>query len=402
MVYRNDITTAVLRVSSSLDLVTVLQEVVDSARALTGARYGLIVTADRAASVEEFVTSGLAAGEKERLADWPDGPRLFAHFRDLAGPLRIPDLPAYVRALGFSADLMQSKMLQAAPMRHRGALVGLFFLGEKREGLEFTGDDEEVLMLFTAQAASVIANARAHRGERRARADLETLIETSPAGVVVFDGTSGDFLSLNREARRIVKGLSMPGRSKEGLLALVTCRRTDGRGVALAEFPMAQLLSSAKTVRAEEMTLSVPDGRSVTTLVNASPIWSPNGSWSRSRTSPRSRKGRNGRPGPGRGRGRLHRQAVLPGGTRGARAGRTTPECRTGAVRARGTLDPLRPAAGRLGRPAPEAHAHRVRAAPCALPQRRTGAHARVAAAPGPGAGATTALPPTPSSCAPS
>ena len=215
-----------------------------------------------------------------RRSGWPTGRTdrgLFAHFRDLAGPLRIPDLPAYVRALGFSADLMQSKTLQAAPMRHRGALVGLFFLGEKREGLEFTGDDEEVLMLFTALAATVIANARAHRDERRARADLETLIGTSPVGVVVFDGTSGDFLSLNREARRIVEGLSMPGRSKEGLLALVTCRRADGREVALAEFPMAQLLSSAKTVRAEEMTLSVPDGRSVTTLVNASPIRSPDG-----------------------------------------------------------------------------------------------------------------------------
>ena len=268
---------AVLRVSGSLDLETVLQEVADSARALTGARYGLIVTVDRAAGVEEFVASGLAPGDRERMAAWPDGPRLFAHFRDLAGPLRVADLPAYVRTLGFSTDLMQSKTLQAAPMRHRGVLVGIFFLGEKRDGLEFTSADEEVLMLFAAQAATAIANARAHRDERRARAGLETLIETSPVGVAVFDGGTGEFLSVNREARRIVEGLSMPGRSKEGLLELVTCRRADGREVALAEFPMARLLSSAETVRAEEMTLSVPDGRSVTTLVNATPIPSADG-----------------------------------------------------------------------------------------------------------------------------
>ena len=272
---------AVLRVSGSLDLETVLQEVVDSARALTGARYGLIVTVDSAMQVEEFVTSGLAPGEKERMADWPDGPRLFAHFRDLAGPLRVPDLPAYVRALGFSTDLMQSKTLQAAPMRHRGALVGIFFLGEKREGLEFTSSDEEVLMLFAAQAATAIANARAHRDERQARAELETLIETSPVGVVVFHGGTGEFLRINREARRIVEGLSIPGRSTEGLLELVTCRRADGREVALAEFPMAQLLSNAETVRAEEVTLSVPDGRSVTTLVNATPMRSADGAVAR-------------------------------------------------------------------------------------------------------------------------
>ena len=268
---------AVLRISGSLDLETVLQEVVDSARALTGARYGLIVTLDHAGGVEEFVDSGLAPGEKERLEAWPEGPRLFAHFRDLAGPLRVPDLPAYLQALGFSTDLMQSKTLQATPMRHRGVLVGIFFLGEKREGLEFTSADEEVLMLFAAQAATAIANVRAHRDERRARADLETLVETSPVGVVVFDGGTGEFLSLNREARRIVEGLNVPGRSKEGLLELVTCRRADGREVAFAEFPMAQLLSNAETVRAEEMTLSVPDGRSVTTLVNATPIRSEDG-----------------------------------------------------------------------------------------------------------------------------
>ena len=37
---------AILRINASLDLETVLQEVVDSARALTGARHGLIATVD--------------------------------------------------------------------------------------------------------------------------------------------------------------------------------------------------------------------------------------------------------------------------------------------------------------------------------------------------------------------
>ena len=37
---------AVLRISASLDLDTVLHEVVESARALTGARYGAITTVD--------------------------------------------------------------------------------------------------------------------------------------------------------------------------------------------------------------------------------------------------------------------------------------------------------------------------------------------------------------------
>ncbi|MCY3808598.1 MAG: response regulator [Gemmatimonadetes bacterium] len=269
---------AVLRASSSLDLDTVLLEVVDSARALTGARYGVIVTVDGAGRNEEFVTSGITPAEKDEMAAWPDGPRLFEHFRGLAAPIRVGDMPAYVRGLGFSADLMLSKTMLGAPLHHRDTNVGNFFLAEKEGGREFTSADEEVLTLFAAQAAMAVANARAHRDERRARADLETLIETSPVGVVVFDGGSGEPVSFNAEARRIVEDqLGMPGRSAEELLELITCRRADGREAVLAEFPLAQLLSSAETVRAEEVTLLVPDGRSVTTLVNSTPIQAADG-----------------------------------------------------------------------------------------------------------------------------
>ena len=268
---------AVVRISSSLDPDTVLQEVVDSARALTGARYGVIVTVDDTGRIEEFVTSGFTPEEKDLMAAWPDGLRLFEHFRALTAPLRLADLPAYVRALGFSADLMRSKTLQGTPLRHRDAYVGNFFLAEKESGQEFTSADEEVLVLFASQAATAIANARAHRKERRARADLETLIETSPVGVVVFEGRTGEPMSFNREARRIVEDLSTPGRPIEEVLEVITCHRGDGREVSLAEFSMTQLLSSAETVRAEEITLSVPDGRSVTMLVNATPIQADDG-----------------------------------------------------------------------------------------------------------------------------
>ena len=162
-------------------------------------------------------------------------------------------------------------------MRHRGVHVGSFFLAGKEDGPEFTSEDEEVLVLFASQAATAITNARTYRDEQRARADLEALIETSPVGVVVFDARTGEPVSVNREARRQVGRLSTPGCPPEELLAILTCRFSDGRQVALTEFPMKRLISDAAPVRAEELELSVPDGRSVTTLVNATPIRSANG-----------------------------------------------------------------------------------------------------------------------------
>ena len=51
------LSSTVLRINSSLDLDTVLQEVVDSARALTGAAQGVITTVDAGGGLPSIVTA---------------------------------------------------------------------------------------------------------------------------------------------------------------------------------------------------------------------------------------------------------------------------------------------------------------------------------------------------------
>ena len=263
---------AILRIGATLDLDTVLAEVVESARGLTGARYGVIATVDDAGAPADFMFSGFTPEKQQALFTWPDSGRLFQHLRELPGPLRLADLSGYVRSLGIAPAPTFSRTFLGTPMRHRGADVGNFFLAEKADGEEFTDEDEEVLMLFASQAAAAIANARTHRNEQRARADLEALVETSPVGVVVLDARSGRTVSINREAKRIVESLRMPGRPLDQLLEVISFRRADGREVSLSEFPITEHLGTGETLRAEEVELSVPGGRRVRTLVNATPI----------------------------------------------------------------------------------------------------------------------------------
>ena len=229
---------ATLRVNASLDLTTVLQEVVASARALTSARYGIVTTVDEAGEVQDFVSSGFTPEEHRRLVEWTEAPRLFEHLRNLDAPLRLANLPAFVRSLGLSSELMISNTLQGTPMRYRNVHVGDFFLAGKEGASEFTDNDEEVLVLFAAQAATAIANARTHRAAERARADLETVVETTPVGVTVFDARTGHPVSFNREARRIVEGLRTAGRPLVELLQVVTCRYADGARSRSTSFPL--------------------------------------------------------------------------------------------------------------------------------------------------------------------
>ena len=271
---------ASLRINESIDFDTVLQGVLDSACSLTGARYGVITLLDESGQVQDFVTSGLTQEEHRRFTDLPEGMMFFQYLSNIQEPLRLRDFHSHVQSLGlpeFQPPMAVSSPLPflAAPIRHLGESVGAFYVGEK--DVEFTPEDEETLVMFASQAALVIANARRHREEQRARAGLETLIDTSPVGVLVFDAKTGGVTSVNREARRIVSGLHMPGGSAEQLLDMLTFRRADGREISLEEFPLAQVLSTGETVRAEEIVLQAPGGGRVTTLVNATPIRSEQG-----------------------------------------------------------------------------------------------------------------------------
>ena len=271
---------ASLRINESLDFDTVLQRVLDSACSLTGARYGVITLLNESGRIQDFLYSGLTPEESRQFAEFPNGMLFFEYLSSIGEPLRLRDFHGYVRELGlpeFRPPMAVSSPLPflAAPIRHLGESVGAFYVGEKE--LEFTPEDEETLVMFASQAALVIANARRHREEQRTRTDLETLVNTTPVGVLVLDAGTGEVRSINREARRIVNELCAPGGSAEQLLEVLTFRRFDGREVSLVEFPLAQGLRTGETVRAEEIVLQAPGGQSVTTLINATPIFSEEG-----------------------------------------------------------------------------------------------------------------------------
>ena len=85
------LTAAILRISATLALDTVLAEVVASPRGLTGARYGAIVT-DESGAPQDFVFSGVTPEEQQELLAWLGSGRLLQHLRELRGPLRLADL----------------------------------------------------------------------------------------------------------------------------------------------------------------------------------------------------------------------------------------------------------------------------------------------------------------------
>ena len=173
---------ASLRINESLDFDTVLQGVLDSARSLTGARYGAMTLLDDAADLPldcdpgadapdgdsppvDYFTSGLTEEQFRRLHDVPERALLFDYLRRIPGTLRIPDLASHTVSLGMPEfDALPVGPFLSAPLLQQGSFAGVVFLARETGMEEFGQEDEETLVMFASQAAMVIANARRATG----------------------------------------------------------------------------------------------------------------------------------------------------------------------------------------------------------------------------------------------
>ncbi len=268
---------AVRVLSESLDVDSVLDRIVTSARSLTGARNGLITTLDESGQLVNFYPSGFTPEDREVLLGVPRGPEILDHFHNLPRPLRVPDLTAHIRNLGFSDALPPLATALSVPVYFHDVRVGNLYLANKEGGAEFTEGDEELMSVLASQAAVAIANARAYQSERQAKADMEALVDTSPVGVMVFDAKTLDLVSFNQETRRIVRGLSGLGRSREALFSVMSFRRPDGRKIPHEELPTARAIRDGNSVRAEEIIIDLPGDQTIRTIINATPVFSEEG-----------------------------------------------------------------------------------------------------------------------------
>ena len=114
---------ASLRINESLDLDTVLQEILDSARSLTDAWCGVMVTLDDKGQVEDFLASGLTDEEPQQLFAMLEGPQIFEYLTTIPGPLRVPDFASYTRSQDLPAFRPPTQISVSAclgvPIRHR-------------------------------------------------------------------------------------------------------------------------------------------------------------------------------------------------------------------------------------------------------------------------------------------
>jgi signal transduction histidine kinase len=171
-----------IAVTSELTLDAVLQRIVETAAELTTARYAALGVIDRSGrELERFLTTGIDPETHERIGDLPRGRGILGVLISDAHPLRLHDLTADPRSVGFPPRHPLMRSFLGVPILLRGVAYGNLYLTEKENRDDFTPEDEEVVTLLAAQAAVAIENARLYESATRWLAQLESLTEVGNA-----------------------------------------------------------------------------------------------------------------------------------------------------------------------------------------------------------------------------
>src|SRR2546425_9975070 len=143
------------------DLDHVLQQVVDAAREVVGAKYAALgVLGEDRETLVQFVTSGLEEAARKSIGDLPRGRGLLGHVIREAKPIRTADINRHPERHGFPPHHPPMTSFLGVPVTARGGVFGNLYLTEKIDATEFDAEDEAIAVLLASQAAVAIENAR--------------------------------------------------------------------------------------------------------------------------------------------------------------------------------------------------------------------------------------------------
>ena len=200
-----------MALASEHSLGAVLQRIVELAVELTDARYGALgVLTQDGEAIEEFITVGISPEQRAAIGDPPVGHGLLGALIRDARPLRIPDIGADPRSVGFPPRHPAMTSLLGAPVTGRGTVFGNIYLTDKESADAFNDEDERVLLVLAAQAAIAVENARLEDEAATAARELqrlEVLEERERIGKELHDGVIQSLFAVGMNLQAIAAGL---------------------------------------------------------------------------------------------------------------------------------------------------------------------------------------------------
>lgn len=182
---------AVVTMAADLSLDSVLSRIVTIASRLVDAKYAAlgVLGAGPEQRLRTFVHHGIEDQQVAKIGDLPAGHGLLGLIIDQPEPLRLHDIAEHPQSYGFPPHHPPMHSFLGVPVRIREQVFGNLYLTEKTGGVDFTAEDEDIVVALAAAAGVVIQNARLYEEAARREDWLNATAETTAA---ISGSTRGD------------------------------------------------------------------------------------------------------------------------------------------------------------------------------------------------------------------
>ena len=157
---------ASLELVKDVSLETLLERIASTACEQGNARYAALGVLDDAGKLKQFVAVGLSDKEIKKIAHPPVGLGLLGALMDTETPIRVPSIKDHPSSVGFPAYHPHMASFLGVPIRTGDKQLGQIYLTEKIGAAEFDEDDEMIIQMLAAYAATAIQNARLYEQMR--------------------------------------------------------------------------------------------------------------------------------------------------------------------------------------------------------------------------------------------
>jgi signal transduction histidine kinase len=241
---------AVLAVASQRSVEEVLQQLVDRARELAGARYAALGIPDGDGGFSRFLVTGMDDDLIAALGPLPRTHGMLGAMLEGEAAVRLEDLHADPRFRGWwPAGHPDMRSFLGVPIVTPEGVIGAFYLTEKEGADTFDAADQELIELLAAHAAIAITNARLLERSRelsilsernRLALELHDVVSQKLFSLVLTAEAAGTVLDRDVEAARelLARLQGLAGEALDELRALILELRPpdlerDGLGGAL-------------------------------------------------------------------------------------------------------------------------------------------------------------------------
>jgi signal transduction histidine kinase len=264
-----------------LDAEEILDQILEAARELTGARYAALgVLNSERTELERFVTVGIEPDLRRRIGDLPRGLGVLGVLIDKPQPLRLTDVGRHPQSYGFPDGHPPMRSFLGVPILIRGEPWGDLYLTEKQDG-EFTEADQEAVVVLAEWAATAISNSRLYETSERRRAALERAVRGLEAtrdianAIGAATGLERVLELIVKRGRALVEAKAVVVMLREGEALVIVASAghvTDGQGMRLPidkstsgrvlELGLAERISDVtRHLRISAAELGVPDAQ---------------------------------------------------------------------------------------------------------------------------------------------